>query len=119
MRLKGAQVSIVFVSPKRMRSLNLSYRGIDRTTDVLSFGVTSPDEAKKTSRIPYILGDIVINPSQAKTQAKGHELSFKEELRWLIVHGLLHLIGYKHETRYAERKMRRKERQLLERLNAF
>lgn len=106
-----------------MRSLNLSYRGIDRPTDVLSFGVTSPSEYRRATRksdlkslIPYILGDIVINPSLAKAQAKEHGITFKEEIRWLIVHGLLHLIGYEHEKKYEETRMRKKERELLERL---
>jgi len=98
-----------------MRALNLRFRGIDKETDVLSF----PGERKPLKPgLPFALGDIVINPSRALRQSKEHGLSFKEELRWLLVHGLLHLIGYDHErSRYAGQKMRRKERQLLEKLS--
>jgi len=103
--------------------LNSMYRGVDKTTDVLSF---PQQERSAFSAPPYppfskvgteggvVLGDIVINPHQAKRQASEHGLSFREELRWLLVHGLLHLTGYDHErSKYSERKMRKKEKELL------
>ncbi len=113
--LKGAELGVLFVSAPRMRSLNLRWRGIDKETDVLSF----PGEKKPLKPgLPFALGDIVVNPALAFKQAKEHGLSFKEELRWLLVHGLLHLIGYDHErSGYAEQKMRRKELEVLEKLS--
>ena len=109
-----------------MRILNLRYRGIDRTTDVLSFPQLSADEQQaaraeaKTSSLQCFcasalpLGDIVINLPKAKRQANEYGLTLSEELRRLIVHGLLHLFGYDHEKgRYQKRKMELKERDLL------
>jgi len=115
-----------------MRILNSQYRGIDRTTDVLSFPqqesyklqVTSCKLKNKkdfqlnsslvTRHSSLVLGDIVINLHRAKRQAAEHGLTFNEELRWLLIHGLLHLTGYDHEKGgYDEKKMRRKEKELL------
>ncbi|MFZ3121782.1 MAG: rRNA maturation RNase YbeY [Thermodesulfovibrionales bacterium] len=132
--LKDAELSILLVDDSRMRGLNHKYRGIDRTTDVLSFpqisekwkvGSEKLNKRKKmikpsTSHFlfptsHFLLGDVVINLQAAKRQAPEHGLSFNEELRWLLVHGVLHLIGYDHErSKYAERKMRTKERELLD-----
>jgi probable rRNA maturation factor len=116
-----------------MRILNLRYRGIDRTTDVLSFPQQSAETLKsrrkerglrtsglQTSDFRLVLGDIVINLPKAKKQACEHGLTFSEELRRLIIHGLLHLVGYDHEkSRYQKRKMELKGRELLLALNYF
>jgi rRNA maturation RNase YbeY len=110
-----------------MRILTRRYRGVDSTTDVLSFpqdgNPPSPPFTKggvrgvmsAQFRTPnVILGDIVINLHQAKRQAAEHGYTFNEELRLLIIHGLLHLIGYDHEkSRYQRNKMRAKEKELL------
>ncbi|MDP2168421.1 MAG: rRNA maturation RNase YbeY [Thermodesulfovibrionales bacterium] len=113
--LKEAELSILFCSPSRMRSLNLRYRGINRATDVLAFPLYSPGEIPHEGH--YLPGDIVINPSQAASQAKEHGLTLGEEIRRLLIHGLLHLIGYDHEKGgHAERRMRAKEREMLERI---
>jgi rRNA maturation RNase YbeY len=101
-----------------MRILNRRYRGVDSTTDVLSFPQISdiaPNVERRT--LNYVLGDIVINLHQAKRQATEHRLTFNEELGWLLIHGLLHLIGYDHEkSRYQKNKMRVKEKELLDAL---
>jgi len=95
-----------------MRALNRQYRGIDKTTDVLSFPQQSAESLKSTPAL--LLGDIVINLSKAQRQASEHRIPFSEELRRLIIHGLLHLVGYDHEkNRYQRRKMESKERELL------
>lgn len=123
--LKDAELSILLVDDSRMKRLNYKYRGIDRTTDVLSFPQMSYSVKRKALSVKSynainaqrttLLGDVVINLQAAKRQAPEHGLSFNEELRWLLVHGVLHLIGYDHErSKYAERKMRTKEKELLE-----
>lgn len=105
-----------------MHALNLRYRGIDKTTDVLSFPQYGGGELKKSlgnsllvahhSSLP--LGDIVISLEKARAQAKEHGLSFDEELARLLIHGLLHLFGYDHEkSAYQARKMRKMEGELL------
>ena len=114
--LQRAELSVTFVSPGKIKALNLKYRGIDAETDVLSFPMY--ESAREfPAEGPFILGDVVINPSRAFLQSKEHGLSLANEVRWLLVHGILHLLGYDHErSRYAERKMREKERGLLEKL---
>jgi probable rRNA maturation factor len=116
-----------------MRILNLQHRGIDRTTDVLSFPQQSAEALKsrrterdlRTSKLQpsehrLILGDIVINLPKAKRQANEHGLAFSEELRKLIIHGLLHLTGYDHgRSEYLRKKMESKEQELLEGLRYY
>jgi probable rRNA maturation factor len=113
-----------------MQELNRKYRGLDRTTDVLSFPQMDnpplPPVTKggrggisvSVNLIPhFVLGDIVINVHRAQRQAAEYGLTLDEELKRLLIHGLLHLMGYDHETgKYAERKMQRKAREILNRL---
>jgi probable rRNA maturation factor len=97
-----------------MRGLNRVWRGIDRTTDVLSF---SQREGRFSEIRPELLGDIVICVPQAERQAADAGHSLARELERLLVHGLVHILGYDHERGPAEAaRMRRKERQFLERL---
>jgi probable rRNA maturation factor len=65
----------------------------------------------------FLLGDIVINPSRAREQAAAQGVTLKREIRRLMVHGLLHLLGYEHEgSAYRKRKMREKEAEILDKL---
>jgi len=80
--------TIAFVSDKTIRQLNRQFRGIDKATDVLSF--PAEDQAN--------LGDVAISVDTAAAQAKDNGLTFDEEVAQLILHGLLHLSGYDHET---------------------
>lgn len=106
----GASISVAFVSDRRMKELNRFFRGKDSTTDVLSFP-HEPDEFenKRDSFTPghaddapnqpgLFLGDIVISTEQARRQAGENKLTFENEIKQLILHGLLHLCGYDHET---------------------
>jgi probable rRNA maturation factor len=107
LRLYGAQVTVVLVGERAMRSLNKSWRGKDRPTDVLSF---SQREGEGGDLHPEVLGDVVICVPVARRQAReaGHCLA--AELDRLAVHGLLHLAGHDHETSpAAARAMRRRE----------
>ena len=85
-----SSATLAFVSDKRIRELNRQFRGIDKATDVLSFPAGGPDELN--------LGDIAISAETAAKQAKENGLSFDGEIAQLILHGLLHLSGYDHET---------------------
>ena len=85
-----SSATIAFVSDQRIRELNRQFRGIDKATDVLSFPADGPDES--------YLGDIAISAETAAAQAKENGLSFDGEIAQLILHGLLHLSGYDHET---------------------
>jgi len=101
-----------------MRILNREYRGVDRTTDVLSF--TQIDVSSQLSALSsqhFILGDIVINLHKANRQAMEYGTTLNEELKRLLIHGLLHLIGYDHEMgKYADRKMQKKSQELFNKI---
>lgn len=97
--------------------LNLQYRGIDRTTDVLSFPQMNESQISDLKSQVCLLGDIAINLHKAERQAAEYGLTLDEELKRLLIHGLLHLAGYDHEKGgYAERKMKDKTLDLLTRL---
>lgn len=102
--------SVAFVSDKRMKDLNQLFRGKDSTTDVLSF----PHEADQFDPDNNNLGDIVISVEQAELQAKQNGLTLENEIKQLMLHGLLHLCGYDHETDSGE--MNGRELQLREEL---
>jgi probable rRNA maturation factor len=92
---KGAGFTLAFVSARRMRELNREWRGKDRMTDVLSFS-SEQDEFEKAAGAN--LGDVVICVAQAAKQAQENGLTLEEEIAQLILHGVLHLCGYDHET---------------------
>lgn len=106
-----AGVTVAFVSDRAMRGLNHRWRGKKGTTDVLSFP-SAQDEFEKSEGTS--LGDVVISVEQAARQAAEHDLSFETEVAQLILHGLLHLCGYDHETDNGE--MNRLELRLRRRL---
>ncbi|PYS45632.1 MAG: rRNA maturation RNase YbeY [Acidobacteria bacterium] len=107
----GAGVTVAFVSDRQMRVLNSRWRGKGETTDVLSFPAEQ-DEFEKLEGAS--LGDVVISVEQARRQANEHNLRFETEVEQLILHGLLHLCGYDHETDKGE--MNRLELSLRRRL---
>ena len=103
-------VTIAFVSDRTMRELNRTWRRKRGTTDVLSFP-SEQSEFEKT--VDTTLGDVVISIEQAKKQAQENGLKLDVEVAQLILHGLLHLCGYDHETddgemNQLELKLRRK-----------
>jgi len=107
----SVEISIIFVTDTEMRKLNKQYRNKDKTTDVLSFPMN--EEIKKGSHM-NILGDIVISPTQARRDAKKRGISYEEELKFLLIHGFLHLLGYDHEiSRKEELRMQKKEKEYL------
>ena len=97
----SGSVSIIFIGDMRMRTLNRVYRGKDHTTDVLSFAAQEGDMPVEHTD----LGDICISPNKIKKQAKEYEVPFQEEMARMIVHGVLHLLGYDHERPADAKKM--------------
>jgi len=83
-----SSATIAFVSDTKIRELNRQFRGVDKATDVLSFPAGESIN----------LGDIAVSVDTAAVQAKENGLSFNDEIAQLILHGLLHLCGYDHET---------------------
>lgn len=104
-----AELSVVIVSDREMRRLNRAWRGRDRTTDVLAFAQEGP--------APNLLGDVVISLPTARRQARAAGHPLQTELAILLIHGLLHLLGWDHESGGPRAKaMRRQESRLLRRL---
>ena len=114
------ELGLVITSQERVQQLNKSYRGKDEPTDVLAFYMTSaageafvapPDGVRH-------LGEVIISYPQAVIQAKEHQHSIKKELTILIIHGVLHLLGYDHEEPELERRMRGREADILSQIGA-
>ena len=103
--------SLVLVSDKKIRELNNLWRGFDKATDVLSFPMDTEVPAKS---LPYELGEIIVSMDTAKAQA--HELGhgFDRELAFLIVHGMLHVLGFDHESKEDEKEMFGRQRKILQ-----
>ena len=113
-----ANLTVAFVRDRVIRDLNRKFRGNDRVTDVLSF--PAEDERGHASDVSFIgsgvsefLGDIVVSTDTAVTQADDAGHSFEREVNELVIHGVLHLCGYDHETdrgqmNRLELKLRRK-----------
>ena len=124
--LDGRDFNVCFVGDREIARLNARYRGKRRSTDVLSFPWTGEDSAPRQERgaLPYeagrefagFLGDIVISTETARRNARGAGHSTAREIRWLILHGCLHLLGFDHETDRGE--MTRLEFELREREDA-
>ncbi len=115
------EISLVFTDSETVQRLNRDYRGVDEPTDVLAFYMLP---GKTTNNLPFILppdgitrlGEIIISYPQAVEQAKKQEHSVAQELALLIIHGILHLLGYDHEKPEEEAKMRTREKELLEKV---
>ena len=95
--IKGTETSavLVFVSDREMRRLNREFRGKEGTTDVLSFPGSSGESGFFPQECP---GEVVISMPRAAAQAGQNGLTLTEEISQLVLHGLLHLSGYDHET---------------------
>ena len=114
------ELHILVINDARMHEINFQFRDKDKTTDVLSFPQYTPKEirgvrATQDAQGPY-LGDLVISSETTKRQAKRFKVTVKKELRRLITHGILHLVGYDHEKVPAKeaQAMRRRERAIME-----
>ena len=90
------EVSIAIVDDDAMRTLNRQFRKRNKTTDVLTFPADASDADPQAHGRP--LGDIVISADQARRQAADQRHSLPTEVRYLILHGILHALGYDHET---------------------
>jgi probable rRNA maturation factor len=99
-----SEVSIAVVDDAAIRALNRRYRADDRPTDVLAFAQDG---------VEGLLGDVVISAERAAAQAPRYGHTVERELRLLVIHGVLHLLGYDDATPRAARRMRRRQTQIL------
>ncbi|MEE9912564.1 MAG: rRNA maturation RNase YbeY [Deltaproteobacteria bacterium] len=111
MDCEDKEISITFVDDETIQRINRQYLSKDKPTNVISFSLQEGDFGHIN---PEILGDVVISVDTARRDADDANLSFDEEILFLIIHGFLHLTGYNHEntTKANTLKMRKKEKEL-------
>ena len=100
---RDAEVSVLFTNDARIHFLNREYRKKDEATDVLSFAFM--DEGENPEGAGVILGDIVISLETARRQSETRNVEPRDEIALLLLHGMLHLLGYDHEDPEGEREM--------------
>lgn len=115
MDAKESIFTIIFVTKEEIHELNKQYRGVDRVTDVISFALEDAHDVSLTD--VRVLGDIYICIDRMKEQAIEYNHSETRELSFLTVHGLLHLLGYDHQTKEDEEVMFNLQRKILSDLN--
>jgi len=116
----GVELGLVITSQEKVQELNRSYLGRDRPTDVLAFSML-PEPNSERNLALFVqppdgilhLGEVIISCPQAVIQAKEHGHSAKKEIAILIIHGVLHLLGYEHDKPELERDMRTREAEIL------
>ncbi len=114
-----AELSLVLVGQERIRQLNLSYLGQDEPTDVLSFALLPEPSGGEIA--PFVLppdgiqhlGEVIISYPQAVVQAAEHQHSVPREITILIIHGVLHILGFDHDESEREHQMRAREAEIL------
>lgn len=111
LRCEGRDVCVLLVDDNGIREMNKHYLNLDHPTNVISFAM---EEGEFGGINPQILGDIVISVETASRDASAGQLDLVEEIEFLMIHGLLHLLGYDHEKAAAEKaaEMRAREREL-------
>lgn len=105
--LPEAELSVLLTDDRTIHTLNLRHREKDRPTDVLAFPLPEAGPG------PRLLGDVVISLDTAKRQADARKRELLPEVRFLLAHGLLHLIGYDHDTAAKKRRMDAMARRLV------
>ncbi|MGL5648024.1 MAG: rRNA maturation RNase YbeY [Clostridium sp.] len=128
---KECEISLVFVDNLEIKEINKETRNIDKQTDVLSFPMLDYDDKKVFKEVykgndfdetyldgeELVLGDIVLSLEKALEQSKEYNHSFERESFYLVVHSVLHLLGYDHMIEEDKKKMRKREEEILEKLN--
>lgn len=109
-----AELSLHLTDDDGIQTLNRTYRNVDEPTDVLSFGLGSEDECLPEGTL--LLGDVIISLERAREQAETYGHPFEREIAFLVVHGVLHLLGYDHEEDAEREIMRAREEAILAKL---
>ena len=112
----NAEISVTFTDNEGIRKLNREFRGLDKPTDVLSFPLTDYEAVNVpcADEICGSLGDVVLSLERAREQADEYGHSFDREIAFLVVHSMLHLLGYDHETgEEDELDMRQRQSEIL------
>lgn len=125
------QISLLFVDNEEIKEINRETRGIDKATDVLSFPMLDYPKDKVFKEVykdtkfneiyldgeELVLGDMVLSLERAKEQSIEYNHSFNREVCYLVVHSILHLLGYDHMEDEEKKRMRKREEEILGNLN--
>ena len=111
-KLENVEFNVIFVDSKTIQNINKEYRNIDRVTDVISFALEDGEDNINFD-FGRLLGDIYICVEKMKSQAKEYGHSLIREQGFLTIHGLLHLLGYDHQTKEEEEIMFTKQELIL------
>jgi probable rRNA maturation factor len=114
----AAELGLVITGQEKIQELNLVHLGIDAATDVLAFPMTPDEDSDMTEFITppdgaVHLGEVIISFPQAFMQAEEHRHPVKKEVALLVIHGVLHLLGYDHDAPEREQPMRARETEIL------
>ncbi len=120
----NVELSLVITGQEAVQQLNKIYRGKDEPTDVLAFSMFPAEQEPGTDFSPFVvppdgvahLGEVIISYHQAVIQAKERQHPVEREVTILIIHGVLHLLGYEHDKPDLEQQMRMKEEEILSRI---
>ncbi|WP_434615822.1 rRNA maturation RNase YbeY [Azospirillum sp. B2RO_4] len=108
-----AELSVVLADDELVHRLNREYRGKDKPTNVLSFALTEAEEPEAQDGMPVMLGDVILAYETVAREASEQGKSFKDHMTHLVMHGVLHLLGYDHETDDEAEEMEALETRLL------
>jgi probable rRNA maturation factor len=121
--LDSIQVNVMLVGDYKMKNLNRHFRAKNYLTDVLTFNMFDDLRIKSSlefNPLELELGDIVISHNKARNQARIHKINFVDELIHLLVHGLVHIVGYDHElSKHEERLMQQIEVDLITQISSM
>ena len=108
-----AELSVVLADDALVHRLNREYRGKDKPTNVLSFALTEAEEPEAQDGMPVMLGDVILAYETVAREASEQRKNFKDHMTHLVMHGVLHLLGYDHETDDEAEEMEALETRLL------
>ena len=115
---KNLYVNVVLTNAQNIKVINKEHRGIDKETDVLSFPMFEREDLENIQlENEDVLGDMVISIERVEEQAKEYGHSFERELSYMVVHSFYHLLGYDHMNDEDKKEMRKKEENILNKLN--
>jgi len=113
------ELSLIIIGDEAICELNRRFRGVDAPTDVLAFGTGADEHFVTAPENPPYLGDVVISCERALAQAEELGHSVGEELKLLVIHGILHLLGYDHQEETDTRVMREREERTLAKVQQY
>jgi probable rRNA maturation factor len=107
LQLEKAELSVLLTNDEEIHALNRTYRGKDKPTDVLAFAMREGDFGRLHSSLPArLLGDVIVSVPTARRQARAAKRAPLAEITMLVGHGLLHLLGWDHDTPSKDARMR-------------